>query len=254
MTTTTSPDLCVGPHERAEHLGVPYCARCGPDQVWPCPWTSTLRALTLHQPWTTFVVAGPKTIETRSWKTSYRGWIALHAGSTVPPYLGLGRRGRREIGDYEVEKDQSGLLLRKVADPNWWPYRLPLGAIVAAAELVDCIPMTTHADLGDPECLVVHGDGTVDHAIPATPPPPGPANVVRLDEPDVPEGIHLIRDITAQEPYGDFAPGRWAWMLGRVIRLPRAIPCAGHQGLWDLRRAGPEVVDTVEDLIARRAA
>lgn len=246
---TASPDLLVGPHERAEHLGVPYCARCGLDQVWPCPWSSRLRALTLHQPWTTFVVAGTKGYETRSWRTSYRGWLAVHAGASIPSYLGLGRRGTMQLGEYEVEKDRSGLLLRGGALSQ--PYRLPLGAIVAVVELVDCLPMTTHADIGDPECVVVHGDGTIDYSVPLDRPAPGPASVVRLDAPEVPDGAHLVRDVSDQAAYGDFAPGRWAWKLGRVIRL-RPIPCAGHQGLWDLRRAGPEAVYTVEGAIERR--
>lgn len=239
--TTTSPDLLVGPHERAEHLGVPYCARCGTGQVWPCPWSSTLKALTLHQPYATFVVAGSKRIETRSWRTAYRGWLAVHAGATIPSYLGLGRRGRREIGDYEVEKDQSGLLLR--GDSLSWPYRLPLGAVVAVVELVDCVPIVDEVREDVPAYAW-----------------PVPA------EPDEHDGRLWVRhtkgtsvpfredDFGNQLPYGDFSPGRYAWMLGRVIRLTRPMPCAGHQGLWDLRRAGPAVVDAVEKAIEQRAS
>ena len=39
-----------------------------------------MKVLTLFQPWATLVILGEKKIETRSWKTNYRGEIAIHAG------------------------------------------------------------------------------------------------------------------------------------------------------------------------------
>jgi hypothetical protein len=39
-----------------------------------------MKALTLYQPWATLVAIGAKRIETRSWSTSYRGPLAIHAG------------------------------------------------------------------------------------------------------------------------------------------------------------------------------
>lgn len=39
-----------------------------------------MRCLTLTQPWATLVAIGAKRIETRSWSTSYRGPLAIHAG------------------------------------------------------------------------------------------------------------------------------------------------------------------------------
>jgi hypothetical protein len=41
-----------------------------------------LKCLTLWQPWASLVIAGLKTIETRSWKTSYCGPLAIHAAKT----------------------------------------------------------------------------------------------------------------------------------------------------------------------------
>jgi hypothetical protein len=40
-----------------------------------------MKALTLHQPWASLIAYELKTIETRSWTTSYRGPIAIHAGA-----------------------------------------------------------------------------------------------------------------------------------------------------------------------------
>jgi len=33
-------------------------------------------------------------------------------------------------------------------------------------------------------------------------------------------------------PFGDYAPGRFAWLLDGVVRLPEPIPCKGALGLW----------------------
>jgi hypothetical protein len=48
-----------------------------------------MRALTLKPPWAAFVVAGMKRMETRSWRSDYRGPLAIHA-SKVGVTWGLG--------------------------------------------------------------------------------------------------------------------------------------------------------------------
>jgi hypothetical protein len=73
-----------------------------------------VRALTLHQPWAHLIATGRKTFETRSWSTTYRGPIAIHAGRTVDEEYAL------ECG----------------IDPA----ALTRGAIVAVARLVAIIP------------------------------------------------------------------------------------------------------------------
>jgi len=42
-----------------------------------------MKALTLYQPWAQLVAIGAKRIETRSWGTSYRGPLAIHAGKAM---------------------------------------------------------------------------------------------------------------------------------------------------------------------------
>jgi len=39
-----------------------------------------MKALTVWQPWATFIADGMKRYETRHWLTSYRGNLAIHAG------------------------------------------------------------------------------------------------------------------------------------------------------------------------------
>lgn len=44
-----------------------------------------MKAITLTQPWATLVAIGAKRIETRSWPTSYRGPLAIHAAKGWTP-------------------------------------------------------------------------------------------------------------------------------------------------------------------------
>lgn len=39
-----------------------------------------MKALTIKQPWAWLIIAGYKRIENRTWKTGYRGALAIHAG------------------------------------------------------------------------------------------------------------------------------------------------------------------------------
>jgi hypothetical protein len=43
-----------------------------------------MKALSLIQPYATLVLTGAKRYETRSWQTSHRGLLAIHASKTVP--------------------------------------------------------------------------------------------------------------------------------------------------------------------------
>ncbi|NDE17088.1 ASCH domain-containing protein [bacterium] len=42
---------------------------------------STVRVLSIRQPWAALIVAGFKHIELRSWPTRHRGLLAIHAGT-----------------------------------------------------------------------------------------------------------------------------------------------------------------------------
>ena len=41
-----------------------------------------MKVLSLTEPYATLIAKGIKTIETRSWKTNYRGKLYIHASST----------------------------------------------------------------------------------------------------------------------------------------------------------------------------
>ena len=86
-----------------------------------------MKALSLWQPWATLVAIGAKKYETRSWATSYRGPLAIHAAKRF------------------------SLPERQLALSGWFRFRLteagynhtkdfPRGAYVAVVDLVDVLP------------------------------------------------------------------------------------------------------------------
>lgn len=104
-----------------------------------------MRALTLIQPWATLVACGAKAVETRSWTTSYRGPIAIHAAKAFP-----GRA--RDLAENahavrSVLEGRAGVRFTTSPPEHWYHaprYRLndslPLGALIAIALLVDVCP------------------------------------------------------------------------------------------------------------------
>lgn len=98
-----------------------------------------MKAITIHQPWATLMAMGLKRIETRSWATSYRGSLAIHAAKTFPAYA------RAACWNEAISKALGGPLVRSSNMLDWgiefekYVKALPLGCIVATCELVRCI-------------------------------------------------------------------------------------------------------------------
>lgn len=89
------------------------------------------RCLTVRQPWAWAMTEG-KTIENRSFRTSYRGRIAIHAGRA---WADSGRTDARVRSVYS----------RRFGSGTLWPGDAPFvyGAVIATAWLDDC-----HEDSG----------------------------------------------------------------------------------------------------------
>ncbi len=139
-----------------------------------------MKALTVMQPWATLVALGAKRIETRSWSTSYRGPLAIHASGRIsreaavicrePPF-----REALAAGGYGEESGSASN-----------PFGLPLGAVIAVALLVDV------------------------------------QRITRAHAPAEPE-----------RSFGDYTPGRFAWLLDHVRLLPEPVAAKGALGLWE---------------------
>lgn len=209
-----------------------------------------MKALTIRQPWASLIAHGVKTIETRSWRTHYRGPIAIHAGATAdldtprelhpgPKFQSIPETWLDEptflCADGHVSMTVLGTdsgdrclgcqgrvrmtdpILQGIGD-------LSLGAIVATARLVDCLPIVE-----DDECVYLSWltDEMLDQ---------GGAVAISVDDEREPAcRLTLWRPsangtgcedtfIGEQEPYGDFTPGRWAWLLDDVKPTTERCP------------------------------
>ena len=80
-----------------------------------------MKALSLTQPWATLVATGRKKIETRSWRTNYRGDLVIHASRGFP------RDCRSLCEEYPFSEALT------VA-----PNALPRGVCLAVVTLADC--------------------------------------------------------------------------------------------------------------------
>ena len=80
-----------------------------------------MKVLSMQEPYATLIALGHKKIETRSWKTTYRGEILIHAS--------VSKKFLKSITNPEV------LDLIKDIDLNY-------GMIICEAKLIDCVEMT----------------------------------------------------------------------------------------------------------------
>ena len=137
-----------------------------------------LKALTLTQPWASLVALREKTIETRSWYTSYRGDLVIHAAKGFP-------RDAQELCRFpDFAKALHGQTAKE----------LPLSKGLCVVRVLACIKTT--------ELHKVHG---VLGYMP-----------------------------TAQEMrFGNYEPGRFAWVLQYLRPIDDGEPVRGFQRLWN---------------------
>lgn len=78
--------------------------------------------------------------------------------------------------------------------------KLPLGAVIATCNLVDCVKIIGRTSIAGKIVAAQLSDG---------------------------------REVEGNElAFGDYTPGRFAWILEDVRPLPEPIPVKGQQGLW----------------------
>lgn len=95
-----------------------------------------MKVLTLTQPWATLVALGEKRVETRSWKTAYRGPLAIHAAATYPKWA-------RELAGTEPFRTVLAKHGYHYADSTKRLFNsLPFGQIICVCRLVSIAPTT----------------------------------------------------------------------------------------------------------------
>lgn len=51
------------------------------------------------------------------------------------------------------------------------------------------------------------------------------------------EDLHRVRPLTVTERlFGNYAPGRFVWLLEEIKQLPEPVPAKGRQGFWTWTR------------------
>ena len=150
-----------------------------------------MKAITLHQPWASLIACGLKTIETRSWtppQSLVGQRIAIHAGKRAPD-------------SWEWNDD-----IRLACEH--WDFDMPLGAVVATAQLAGVYQVTQNPRLRGWE--------------------PDYGYVLATGPPSTPD----LREIEI-DSFGDFSLGRWLWMLTDIQRIGPPVPARGRQRLWE---------------------
>lgn len=156
-----------------------------------------MKAITLTQPWATLMAVGAKTVETRSWSSGFRGLLAIHAAKGLGPVGGMA--GLVALCEQEPFKTALAPFISGYT-PEERAADLPLGGVVAVAEL-DYVAPT--------------GQKLEEH--------------LRRRGYDVP---FLLNE--QERAFGNYAPGRFAWVFGRTLNIHDPIECKGALGLWTL--------------------
>lgn len=114
-----------------------------------------MKALTILQPYATLIASGEKRVENRTWQMHHRGDLIIHAGKSKS----------------ELDLDRG--------EP--WPEGMPRGAIVAIAEVAECIHVNakhrghcqqrfpwllTHCHAFGPWCIVLENVRRLAEPIP----------------------------------------------------------------------------------------
>lgn len=171
-----------------------------------------MKVLTVRQPWASLIVHGVKHIETRTRPVNIRGRIGILAGLHRPKDL-------ETWGDWQYAASvdrpivSSPALQHHASGMPGAPDDLPVefGALIGTVELYDCVP------------IVGYDEKPVD----ASP-------MVSIDADDRGPMVELWDGDDWHEldqyPYGEFAPGRWAWLLRDPQPLAEPIPMRGALG------------------------
>lgn len=204
---------------------------------------TALKVLSLHQPWATFVMLGVKRFETRP---------GPPAGDMRPegmrPGIGGCALNRGDVIGIASTQNPEGITAEGLTEGGWaynyfgadaeyqacWCFRssdegrrgqtmltgpnidigdessiMPLGHLLGTVRVVDAYPM-----VDDPLAR-----NCVDMRVGRS------GLALRIDEA---EDVERITDISTEEPYGDWRPGRWAIELADPMSITEGcLECAG---------------------------
>ncbi|XP_023222179.1 activating signal cointegrator 1-like [Centruroides sculpturatus] len=83
--------------------------------------------LSVQQPWASFLISGIKQHEGRTWYTSHRGRLWIHAGAKVPT-------------QQEILQLENSTRIIKGASYIKFPEQYPTGCLLGCVDVIDCLP------------------------------------------------------------------------------------------------------------------
>ncbi len=182
-----------------------------------CGGGFSMKAISLWQPWASLIACGAKPYETRDWappRELIGQPIAIHAAKKVDRQLIEFAEeliyGQHKDGGYELAYKLTASM-RGAPDSLMGCFgqaAMPIGCIVAIARLDAAFKLGEAAE------------GTAR---------PAAAVVERMTSRPMPECFTVRYD-----DFGDYAPGRWAWLLRDVKPLTPPVAMKGKQGFFDL--------------------
>ena len=161
-----------------------------------------MKAISLYQPWASAKAIGSKRIETRSWATSYRGEMAIHAGKrkVVTELI--------HLSCFSFWNAALRPIVNQAREQNIPLYDfLPFGKVLSVGRLVDCIPMS---------------EVTL-----------GMIRELRYTDADS-RRMERHHDSWTEENLGAFQLGRWAWIFEDMEPLEEPFSYTGRQRIFEV--------------------
>ncbi len=155
-----------------------------------------MKAISLWQPWASLMEAGSKTIETRGWKTEYRGDLLICSTKSGLKKSELEKlllkwEFQEGLSEKYGTRDNYGLCIN-------WPgveiEDLPLGMALCVVELQGCIKTDK----------LISGNCAITRYM-----------------------------YCLEREFGDYSPGRFAWITTN-LRPIKPFPVKGQQGLFNV--------------------
>jgi len=176
-----------------------------------------MKAISLWQPWASLIACGAKVFETRHWappRELIGQPIAIHAAKKIDKGAAAFAQdlmyGQHDPGGFDLAealetsmKDTPDDLMGLFGQAT-----MPIGCVVCIVRLDAAFQLGERAE------------GTALQ---------GAKVVRRITSRQVPECFTVRYD-----DFGDYAAGRWAWLLRDVKPLNPPIAMKGHQGFFDL--------------------
>ncbi len=115
-----------------------------------------MKALTIHQPYASWIVDGAKWVENRTWATGYRGPLAIHAGLSQVELKRLHCQGTYPlgmiVGTVDLVACESLAKMRELAAQHGDDFRLPSCEPHVSRGIVDLLE---HNHTWGPVCWIL---------------------------------------------------------------------------------------------------